>query len=163
MKRTLISLLLLTALLALGPVAPTPAASPLVSSAASIALAPTQITTACGDLTLGGTLNLVTQVTHPTDPCQAQALVHGAGVLQGSTNDGRRFFAVLSPSWTQTTACLGGPTTDVALFFRLQPNGTPFTPVDPCKDAVIEGTLHIAFTAAGQLDTSSTFVSLGTS
>jgi hypothetical protein len=161
MKRTLTSLLLLGALLALGPIPSTPAASSFVTSAARLAIAPTPADSPCGSLTLGGTLNLVTQVTSPTDPCQAQALVHGVGVLQGSSTDGRRYYAVLSPSWTQTTACLGGRTTEVALFFRLQPNGTPFSPVDPCKDAVLQGTLHLAFTATGQIDASSTFVDLG--
>jgi hypothetical protein len=42
-----------------------------------------------------------------------------------------------------------------------QRNGTPFTPVDPCEDAVIPGTLHLAFTTTGQIDTSRTFVDLG--
>jgi hypothetical protein len=161
MKRTLLSLLLLGALLALGSLSSLRAASPFVTSTARLAIAPTQMTTACGSLTLGGTLDLLTQVTSPLDPCQAQALVHGVGVLQGSSAEGRRYYAVLSPSWTQTTACLGGPTTEVALLFRLQPNGTPFIPTDPCRDAVLQGTLHLAFTAAGQIDTSHTSVDLG--
>jgi hypothetical protein len=127
----------------------------------SLAIAPTQTTTLCADLTLGGTLDLVTQVAQSTDPCQALVRVHGAGVLHAISAEGRRYSAVLGPSWTETTACLGGPTTGVALLFRLQPNGTPFQPVDPCKDAVIQGTLHLAFTAAGQIDISSTFVILG--
>lgn len=160
MKRTLISLSLFGALLALGSITPTPAASPFVSSAARIALASTQVDSPCGSLDLGGVLNVVAQVTSPTDPCQAQVRVHRAGVLQGNGENGQRYHAVLSPSWTQTTACLGGPTTDVALSFRLQPNGTPFIPTDPCRDAVIQGTLHLAFTAAGEIDTSSTSLSL---